>query len=53
MKREEKMWGAWHIIYPLSEKVGMARPPTRVPHLIAPMTPMTVYGRVVIFADYW
>jgi len=26
MKRKEKMWGTWHIISPLSEKVGGGRP---------------------------
>ena len=33
---KRKMWGTWHIIFPLSEKVEGTRP--RVPHLIAPMT---------------
>jgi len=35
-KPKEKMWGKWHIISPLSEKVGGGVP--RVPHLIASMS---------------
>jgi len=33
------MWGTWHTISPLSEKVG--RRVSRVPHLIAPMGEVT------------
>ena len=41
------MWGTWHIISQLSEKVGGRVP--RVPHLIAPMT-ATDYARCSIVA---
>jgi len=34
-KSKEKKWGAWHIMYPSSEKVGGHVP--CVPHQIAPM----------------
>jgi len=32
MKPKEKMWGTWHIISPLSEKVGRTRPPPNYAH---------------------
>ena len=35
------MWGTWHIVSPLSEKVGGDAP--HVPHLIAPMHKLTLH----------
>jgi len=43
LRNLEKMWGTWHIITPLSEKVGGRVP--RAPHLIAPMLLYIIFSK--------